>query len=82
MISDDDELRAYGLIAAGLGLVGLTRNFKRRGLLRPYQLGYAATWITLGSGIMQWTQLGNEDRIRKMLEAQGDAEREENGEQG
>lgn len=82
MISDDDELRAYGLIAAGLGLVGLTRNFKRRGLLRPYQLGYAATWITLGSGIMQWTQLGNEERIRKMLEAQGDAEREENGEQG
>lgn len=82
MISDDDELRAYGLIAAGLGLLGLTRNFKRRGLLRPYQLGYAATWITLGSGIMQWTQLGNEDRIRKMLEAQGDAEREENGEQG
>jgi hypothetical protein len=55
--TDEDARRAYGLIAAGLGLIGLTRSFKRRGMLRPYQIGYAATWITLGSGIMQWTQV-------------------------
>jgi len=54
---DSDARRAYGLIATGLGLIGLTRGFKRRGMLRPYQFGYAATWVTLGSGIMQWTQV-------------------------
>ena len=54
---DEDARRAYGLIAAGLGLIGLTRTFKRRGMLRPYQIGYAATWITLGSGVMRWTQV-------------------------
>ena len=64
---DNDAVSAYGLIVAGLGVGALTRNFKRRGLLRPYQLGYAATWITLGTGIMEWTQLGNEDRIRQLL---------------
>ena len=54
---EQDARRAYGLIATGLGLIGLTRSFKRRGMLRPYQFGYAATWVTLGSGIMQWTQV-------------------------
>jgi len=59
---DSETRRAYGLIATGLGLIGLTRGFKRRGMLRPYQFGYAATWVTLGSGIMQWTQ------VRPLLE--------------
>jgi len=75
----DDAMTAYGLIAAGIGLMGLTRNFKRRGLLRPYKMGYAATWITLGSGIMQYTQLGNEERIRQVVEAQREKEREREG---
>ena len=74
-----DAITAYGLIAAGIGLMGLTRNFKRRGLLRPYKIGYAATWITLGSGIMQYTQLGNEERMRQVVEAQREKEREREG---
>ena len=77
--SGDDAVTAYGLIAAGIGLMGLTRNFKRRGLLRPYKIGYAATWITLGSGIMQYTQLGNEERMRQVVEAQREKEREREG---
>ena len=75
----DDAITAYGLTAAGIGLMGLTRNFKRRGLLRPYKIGYAATWITLGSGIMQYTQLGNEERMRQVVEAQREKEREREG---
>jgi hypothetical protein len=33
-------------------------------------MGYAATWITLGSGLIQYAQLGNEERMRQLVSEQ------------